>query len=184
MFTRLSLGAAALSLTVLTAACSGGAAGGGGGGTNGTIEYWLWDSAQQPGYQKCADEFQKQNPGLSIHISQYGWDTYWSKLTAGFIADTAPDVFTDHLSKYAQYVDLKVLRPLDDLAATRDVQDSDYQPGLAQLWKGQDGKRYGTPKDWDTIAMFYSTDALKAAGVDPAQLRDLSWNPRDGGTFE
>jgi len=150
----------------------------------GTIEYWLWDSGQQPGYQKCADAFAAANPGLRVHISQYGWDVYWSKLTAGFIADTAPDVFTDHLAKFAQFVDLKVLRPLDQLGPTSDVQDTDYQQGLAQLWKGQDGHRYGTPKDWDTIAMFYSPSALKAAGVSPADLQNLSWNPTDGGTFE
>ncbi len=149
-------------------------------GSGGTIEYWLWDSAQQPGYQKCADAFARENPGLRVHISQYGWDVYWQKLTAGFIADTAPDVFTDHLSKFAQFVDLEVLRPLDDL----DIADSDYQPGLAELWKGRDGKRYGTPKDWDTIAMFYNPASLSAAGIDPASLRNLSWNPVDGGTFE
>src|SRR3954471_10445298 len=108
MFSRLSLGAAAVSLTVLTAACGGAA---GGGGTNGTIEYLLWDSAQQPGYQKCSDAFHQQNPGLRITLSQYSWAEYWSKLTAGFIADTAPGVFTDHLSKFAQFVGLKVLRP-------------------------------------------------------------------------
>ncbi len=169
---------AALAVGALTA-CSGG-----GGSANGPIEYWLWDSAQQPGYQKCADAFQQQNPGLKIHISQYGWDAYWSKLTAGFIADTAPDVFTDHLSKFAQYVDLKVLRPLDDLGPTSDIADGDYQPGLAELWKGQDGKRYGAPKDWDTIAIFYDNAALKAAGVDPSELQTLTWNPTDGGTFE
>ena len=176
----LTIAATAASLLLLTA-CGGAGAGN---GSNGTIGYWLWDSGQQPGYQKCADAFQQQNPGLKIHISQYGWDDYWSKLTSGFIADTAPDVFTDHLSKFAQFVDLKVLRPLDDLAPTADVQDGDYQQGLAQLWKGQDGKRYGTPKDWDTIAIFYDGAALKAAGVDPAQLQDLAWNPTDGGTFE
>jgi multiple sugar transport system substrate-binding protein len=174
------LTATVASLLLLTA-CGGTA---GGAGSNGTIEYWLWDSGQQPGYQKCADAFQQQNPGIKIHISQYGWDDYWSKLTAGFIADTAPDVFTDHLAKFAQFVDLKVLRPLDDLGPTSDVQDGDYQAGLAELWKGQDGKRYGTPKDWDTIAIFYNGAALKAAGVDPASLKDLSWNPTDGGTFE
>jgi multiple sugar transport system substrate-binding protein len=182
MLRRLKIGAAALTLGLL-AGCGGGG-GGGAGGTAGTIEYWLWDSGQQPGYQKCADEFQKQNPGLRIHISQYGWDDYWSKLTAGFIADTAPDVFTDHLAKYAQFVDLEVLRPLDDYAATRDIQDGDYQEGLAALWKGQDGKRYGAPKDWDTIAIFYDGAKLKDAGVEPAQLQDLAWNPQDGGTFE
>lgn len=173
-----ALGAALIASTLT--ACGGGP----GGSANGTIEYWLWDSGQQPGYQKCADAFQQENPELKIHISQYGWDSYWSKLTAGFIADTAPDVFTDHLSKFAQYVDLKVLRPLDDLAATADIADGDYQEGLAGLWKGQDGKRYGTPKDWDTIAIFYDGAALKAADVDPAALQTLNWNPQDGGTFE
>jgi multiple sugar transport system substrate-binding protein len=150
----------------------------------GTIEYWLWDSAQQPGYQKCADLFATRNPGLRVNISQYGWDVYWSKLTAGFIADTAPDVFTDHLAKFAQFVDLEVLRPLDDLGPTSDINDGDYQEGLAELWKGQDGRRYGAPKDWDTVAMFYNPQAVEAAGVDPASLQELSWNPQDGGTFE
>jgi multiple sugar transport system substrate-binding protein len=174
----------AAAVAVLVTGALGACTGNGSGGSHGTIEYWLWDSAQQPGYQKCADAFQQANPGLRIHISQVGWDNYWSKLTAGFIADAAPDVFTDHLSKFAQYVDLKVLRPLDDLGPTSDIQDAEYQEGLAQLWKGQDGKRYGAPKDWDTIAIFYDKAALKAAGVDPAQLQNLSWNPRDGGTFE
>ena len=180
MSKRLLAGAASalLGLSLLTGC------GGGPGGRNGTIEYWLWDSAQQPGYQKCADAFAQANPGLQVHISQVGWNEYWSKLTAGFIADTAPDVFTDHLSKFAQYVDLKVLRPLDDLGPTADISDGDYQQGLAELWKGKDGKRYGAPKDWDTIAMFYDAAALRAAGVDPATLKDLTWNPRDGGTFE
>jgi len=178
--------ACAAAVAVLTAgalgACTSG--GGSGGGPSGTIEYWLWDSAQQPGYQKCADAFQQANPGLRIHIAQYGWNDYWSKLTAGFIADIAPDVFTDHLAKFAQYVDLKVLRPLDNLGPTSDIQDGDYQEGLAKLWKGQDGKRYGAPKDWDTVAIFYDNAALKAAGVDPAELQNLNWNPQDGGTFE
>jgi multiple sugar transport system substrate-binding protein len=144
----------------------------------------LWDSGQQPGYQKCADAFAGANPGLKVHISQYGWDSYWSKLTAGFIADTAPDVFTDHLAKFAQFADLKVLRPLDELGPTKDINDADYQAGLAQLWKGQDGHRYGSPKDWDTIAIFYDRAALKAAGVAESELQNLTWNPRDGGTFE
>ena len=180
MFRKLAITATALTAGLVVTGCGSA----GTGGQIGTIEYWLWDSAQQPGYQKCADAFQKQNPGLSIHISQYGWDDYWSKVTAGFIADTAPDVFTDHLNKYAQFVDLEVLRPLDDYAATADIKDTDYQEGLAALWKGQDGKRYGAPKDWDTIAVFYDKKALQAAGATEADLQDLAWNPTDGGTFE
>ncbi len=71
-----------------------------------------------------------------------------------------------------------MLRPLDDLGPTSDIQDGDYQEGLAELWKGQDGKRYGAPKDWDTIAIFYDGAALKAArrGSRPT-LQNLTWNP-------
>lgn len=169
---------------IFGAGLAGCGAGNAAGGANGTITYWLWDSLQQPGYQKCADAFAKVNPGLSVNITQYGWGDYWSKLTAGFIADTAPDVFTDHLSKFAQFADLNVLRPLDELAATKGVKDSDYQQGLAQLWKGQDGHRYGTPKDWDTTAIFYNPKVLAAAGITPAQLDTAAWNPTDGGTFQ
>ena len=172
-------------LTVLATAAAAAACGSGdtGGGT-GTISYWLWDSAQQPGYQKCADAFHEGKPDLTVEITQYGWNDYWSKLTAGFIADTAPDVFTDHLAKFAQYVDLEVLRPLDELGPTQDIKDSDYQQGLAELWKGQDGHRYGTPKDWDTVAIFYDAKTVEAAGITEEQLNSMEWNPQDGGTFE
>lgn len=148
------------------------------------IDYWLWDSAQQPGYQKCAEGFAKANPGLSVKITQMGWDDYWSKLTAGFVADQAPDVFTNHLGKYAQFVDLGVLLPLDDLDATKDINSDDFQEGLGDLWKGQDGKRYGAPKDWDTIGYFYDKLVTDAAGLTTEQLKKLTWNPDDGGTFE
>lgn len=149
-----------------------------------TITYWLWDSAQQPGYQKCADGFEQANPGLRINIVQMGWDDYWSKLTAGFIADQAPDVFTNHLGKYAQFVDLGVLLPLDDFEATRGIESADYQAGLGDVWIGQDGKRYGAPKDWDTIGYFYDRKKVAAAGITPEQLASMTWNPDDGGSFE
>ncbi len=175
--------AAVLSLltagTLLTGGCAAK-----GGGPDGVIDYWLWDATQQPGYQACADAFEEANPGLKVRITQYGWDDYWGKLTAGFIADQAPDVFTNHLTKYAQFVDLEVLVPLDDLEATRDVSDSDYVGGLAGLWKGRDGKRYGIPKDWDTIAYFYDQKVTDAAGVTREQLMNMNWNPDDGGSFE
>ena len=99
-----------------------------------------------PATRACADAFETVNPGLKIRITQYGWDDYWSKLTAGFIAEQTPDVFTNHLTKYAQFVDLQVLVPLDDLEATHDVDDSEYVGNLAELWKGRDGKRYGIPR--------------------------------------
>ncbi|WP_412161423.1 ABC transporter substrate-binding protein [Curtobacterium flaccumfaciens] len=149
-----------------------------------TVSYWLWDANQQPAYQAVADAFHRANPDITVQITQLGWNDYWTKLTAGFIAGTAPDVFTDHLTKFPQYADLDVLYKLDELDATKGIRDDDYQSGLAELWKGQDGHRYGSPKDWDTVAMFYDQKAMAKAGISAEELGSLEWNPDDGGTFE
>jgi multiple sugar transport system substrate-binding protein len=173
---------AAVSMTGCAASTTGSTPATGNG--DGTVSYWLWDSNQQPAYQACADDFHKLNPGITVKITQIGWNDYWTKLTASFIAGTEPDVFTDHVAKFAQFVDLGVLQPLDELDATKDIDDDRYQPGLAKAWYGQDGHRYGTPKDWDTIALLYNKKVTDAAGITAEQLNSMTWNPEDGGTFE
>ena len=60
-------------------------------------------------------------------------------------------MFTNHLSKYPEFVTQQQLVPLDDTLAKDGFNADQYQPGLADLWKGQDGKRYGLPKDFDTV---------------------------------
>jgi multiple sugar transport system substrate-binding protein len=166
----------------LVACGGGGSSSSGGSAAGGTINYWLWDANQQPAYQQCADAFHAKNPDITVKITQRGWDDYWSTLTTAFQSNTAPDVFTDHLSKYPEFVGKKVILPLDDVIKNPDT--SVYAPGLADLWVAQDGKRYGLPKDWDTVALFYNKDMAKAAGITDAQMGSLTWNPTDGGTYE
>jgi multiple sugar transport system substrate-binding protein len=150
----------------------------------GTVNYWLWDDNQKPAYLQCAADFHKANPKVTVNITQYSWDDYWTKLTNGFVAGTAPDVFTDHLSKYADFVTSKQIVPLDSVVKSDGIDTGQYEPGLANLWVAQDGKRYGLPKDWDTISLFYNQDLVAAGGYTASKLAGLSWNPKDGGTYE
>lgn len=113
-----------------------------------------------------------------------GWSDYWTKLTAGFIAGTEPDVFANHISRFAQFVNLGVLQPLDELPEFQNFNEDQYQLNLAKNWVGQDGHRYGTPKDWDTVALFYNKKMLADAGYTPEDLANAAWNPTDGGSFE
>lgn len=151
----------------------------------GTVEirYALWDSAQQPAYEACAAEFTKANPNITIKVEQSGWDDYWSAIQTGMVAGNAPDVFTNHLAKYPEFAakgQIVDIQPMVD----RDKAPTDIYIGdLAQLWT-RDGKRYGLPKDWDTIAVFYNQKMFEDAGVDPAVMKNWTWNPQDGGTFE
>ncbi|GAA2312524.1 ABC transporter substrate-binding protein [Streptomyces violaceusniger] len=166
----------ALALSLATGCAEGGPAG----SSRNTVTYWLWDTNQLPAYRACAKGFEKENPGLKVKITQIGFEDYWTKLTASFIAGTQPDVFTDHIQQFGQFSDLKVLEPLDNLG----IEKSDYQPGLADNWIGEDGHRYGAPKDWDTVALFYNRKMAEAAGISAGKFNTLSWNPENGGTFE
>lgn len=171
--------AAALALS----ACGSGS-GGGGDAAKGEISYWLWDANQLPAYQQCATDFHKANPDITVKITQTGWDDYWGKITNGMASGTAPDVFTNHLAKYPEFLKTKQLVPLDDAVAKDKVDLTQYNEGLADLWVGQDGKRYGLPKDWDTVSLFYNKKMAADAGLSPEQMGSLTWNPQDGGTYE
>ncbi|WP_460797874.1 ABC transporter substrate-binding protein [Microbacterium sp. GXF0217] len=172
-FTRVGAGA----LAVLSVAALGGCAAG---DDPNVIDYWLWDANQLPGYRQCAADFNAANGDLTVKVTQLGWDDYWGKLTNGMVAENAPDVFTNHLSKYPDYLRFEQLVPLDDT----EVDFDRYADGLADLWVGQDGQRYGVPKDWDTIALFYNRDMLADAGIGEDEMAELTWNAEDGGTLE
>jgi multiple sugar transport system substrate-binding protein len=179
---RRKLVAALLPLAFVMSAC--GDDGGDAAQAGGTVRYWLWDSNQLPAYQACADAFQAENKNVKIKIEQFGWADYWDKLTTDLVAGTAPDVFTNHLNFYPTFAAKNQLLPIDDFVAKDKVDLKAYAPGLADLWVSQEGKRYGLPKDFDTVAIFYNKKLVADAGVTPEQLNTLTWNPTDGGTYE
>jgi multiple sugar transport system substrate-binding protein len=148
-----------------------------------TIKYALWDANQLPAYQKVAENFMAKNPDIKIVIDQAGWNDYWTSLQTSMVGGTAPDVFTDHLAKYLDFASKDQLVDIESYVKRDKVDTSAYLPGLADLWtKG--GKRYGLPKDWDTICIVVNKDIQKEAGVTDAELANLTWNPKDGGSFE
>ncbi|MCA9948783.1 MAG: sugar ABC transporter substrate-binding protein [Anaerolineales bacterium] len=148
-----------------------------------TIRYTLWDSAQQPAYELCAAAFTEANPNIIVQVEQAGWDDYWNTIQTGFVSGDTPDVFTDHLAKYPEFAAKEQIVDIQPLVERDSVDTGIYIEGLADLWV-REGKRYGLPKDWDTIAVVYNADMLAAAGIDPAVMESWTWNPQDGGSFE
>jgi len=148
-----------------------------------TIRYVLWDANQLPAYQKVADNFMAKNPDIKIVIGQLGWGDYWNDLQTSMVAGTAADVFTDHLAKYPEFASKGQLLDIAPLVKADGVNTSIYLNGLADLWT-RDGKRYGLPKDWDTIAVVYNKTMLKEAGLTQKDIDSWTWNPNDGGTFQ
>ncbi|GAA1261414.1 sugar ABC transporter substrate-binding protein [Pseudonocardia aurantiaca] len=184
MRNRVPAVAAALVVALVACACGARGPSGGGYGDTGEITYWMWDSGQLPAYQQCANDFEATHPDIDVTIEQMGWDNYWGRLLTAFVSDAAPDVFVDHTSKYGDYVSRGLIEPLDGLVEESGIDLGQYVDGTARLWVGPDGRRYGLPKDFDAVGLFYNTEMAAAAGVTPAQMQELTWNPADGGTYE
>ncbi len=188
----LRLFAALLALAMVAAACGGGDDDGGGTASGEApsfdepveIDYWLWDANQQPFYEQCAADFTANvQPNITVKVEQFGWGDYWTGLTAAFASESAPDVFTDHLARYPEFVESGVLVSLNDFVDRDGVDVNQYFPGLAELWTSPDGDRFGLPKDFDTIAMVTNTDMLADAGITIEDFASAEWNPQDGGTW-
>ncbi|MGD1816653.1 MAG: ABC transporter substrate-binding protein [Pleomorphochaeta sp.] len=149
-----------------------------------TIKYILWDANQLPAYEKCAQDFMAKNPNIKVEINQLGWGDYWTGLQTDMVAGIAPDVFTDHLAMYPDFASKGQLVDLSEYVKRDNVDTSKYMNNLDKLWETEDGKAYGLPKDWDTIAIVYNQEKLDAAGITKEDINNLTWNPTDGGTFE
>jgi ABC-type glycerol-3-phosphate transport system substrate-binding protein len=154
-----------------------------GGSSSGTINWWTWDDKQAAAYQSCATAFEQANPGVTVKISQYAVDDYFTKLTAGFVAGTAPDAFQNSVQFFQAYASQHQLLPLDDLISKTNFDLKKFSVGTG-AWKFTDGKQYALPLDWAAAAIFYNTDAVQKAGYTPKDVENLNWNPDNGGTFD
>ena len=75
---------------------------------------------------------------------------------------TAPDVYYLDVSLATAYMTKGVIAPIDEYLDKTDV--ADFQPNLLKGFQ-LNGKTYGLPKDYNTLALFYNKDMLAAANV-------------------
>jgi multiple sugar transport system substrate-binding protein len=162
-------------LLLAVAACGSPAQGG-----KVNLTYALWDSNEQIGYQKSIDVFEKAHPNITVTIQQADYDQYWQKLDTQLAAGVAPDVFWSDLTYFPHYAVEGQLMDITPMMQKDHLDTSIYYPALLKQYTYQ-GKYYGLPKDWDTIALFYNKTILQKMGITvPA---NLTWNPTDGGSF-
>jgi ABC-type glycerol-3-phosphate transport system substrate-binding protein len=152
-------------------------------GGKATVNWWTWDDKQAAAYKLCVPGFEKANPDITVKVTQYNVNDYFTKLTAGFVAGTAPDAFQDSVPNLGQYASQKQIMPLDDFIKKSDYDMKKFSVGVGS-WKYTDGKQYGLPVDWAGSAIYFNQDMVKAAGITDSQIENMTWNPTDGGTFD
>ena len=88
------------------------------------------------------------------------WAQYYQRMPAAVTAGKGPDVGAMHLDQLATNAARKVIVPLDDLAKSLGLAESDFTPAVWQAGIYKD-KRYGIPLDVHSLAMYYNTGPLR-----------------------
>lgn len=118
--------------------------------------------------------FQNANPNIVIKKEVITGD-YLQAIQAKIASQTDPDVYYLDVSLASNFISKGVILPLDEYLDKEDLKD--FQPNLLTGYQ-KDGKTYGLPKDYNTLALFYNEDMLKAANVQVpttwAELQDAA----------
>jgi multiple sugar transport system substrate-binding protein len=174
-------GEAATAMPAATAATSGMAGEGATAGASGDLtKIQVEDGAtlriivngnptEQKLYQDGVARFNQVFPNVKVTVDVNN-DSYETNMKAQMAAGTAPDVFLLPPQLMGAFAPEGLLLPLDDAMSQAGVQAGDYVESIFKLFQ-QDGKQYGIPKDFGTLALFFNNDIASAAGVDPASVK-------------
>ena len=136
----------------------------------GDLTYAIWDVNQQPAMQEIVKAFNQKYPDVKVSISLATFDQYFTKLKTQGSSDNLPDVFWMNGPNFQLFAANKQLAGLDGLQ----LDLANYPKALNALYT-LDGKQYGVPKDFDTIALWYNKKLFADAKV-AAPTAEWNWN--------
>ncbi|MFC0675734.1 ABC transporter substrate-binding protein [Brachybacterium hainanense] len=167
MITRRHLLASAAATGALgaVAACSPSAPSGGEGGGAKTLTFRLWDEAAKPAYEKSLAAFTEKS-GWEVSIDLVPWNDYWTKLPLDVASGDIADVYWLNSANFVLLQESGDLLAIDDVVTEGADQ---WETSVVDLYT-REGKLWGVPQLWDSIALFYNKALVEAAGVDPAAL--------------
>lgn len=125
--------------------------------------------ASSPEEQKILDNqiaaFEKANPNIDVKFEPVVGD-YLQKLQPLIASKTEPDIF--YLDAYVapKFMAEGVTEPIDSYLGAAGVNLSDYEEAAVKAFQWE-GKTYGLPKDYNTLALFYNKDMFEKAGLQP-----------------
>jgi multiple sugar transport system substrate-binding protein len=126
-----------------------------------TLRVASWgDTSEQQVNRDALKRFNQIYPDVKITYEPIP-DQYDTKLLAQIKGGSQPDVFYVDPGTGYQLIPAGVLLDLTPALAETGRSKDDYFPSLINTFIGKDGKVYGLPKDFGSLAIFYNTDMVK-----------------------
>jgi multiple sugar transport system substrate-binding protein len=123
-------------------------------------------------YAAFKDEFEAENPDITVTIDLQPWDNRYPKLLADIAAGQGPDVFfitTDVLIRFSE---------ANAIAAASDHVPAEAFAGYEQSYLDEvslDGKTWFLPFDREVMLYLANVDIFEQAGLDPTALPE-TWD--------
>jgi len=95
-------------------------------------------------------------------------DKYMDVMRSRFASRNTPDVFYLDSHEAPFLIKSGVLSAFEGPQALTD--EADFYPKFLDPFRGEDGRIYGAPKDYSSLALYINTDLLKKAGFKPADV--------------
>ncbi|MDZ5471217.1 ABC transporter substrate-binding protein [Bacillus sp. 31A1R] len=137
---------------------------------------WGGNPSEQELLEETLAEFEATHPNIKVKYEVIS-DQYMDVIKTRLIGGEAPDVFYLDAFEAPALIETGSLQPLDEFV-TDEFDVNDFEQPLVDAFKGEDGKTYGFPKDFSTLALFYNKKMFEEAGVEVPktwdELREVS----------
>lgn len=135
----------------------------------------IWDASLADAYRESFAAFHRAHPDIEVRINLVAYSTYFNTLRTDVAGGGADDIFWLSNAYLAAYADNGRLLSIS--------KTDDWEPAVVdQFTRG--GSLWGVPQLTDGgVAVYYNAELLSAAGVDPAQLNSLRWDPNGDDTL-
>ncbi|MBP8035585.1 MAG: sugar ABC transporter substrate-binding protein [Burkholderiaceae bacterium] len=138
------------------------------------VKWWYHFDNPQASPADLIAKFERENPGIKIQAESIPWgggNDYYTRLYAALVAGTAPDCAMVKLGNQSRLLQMKALEPLDGYLPKWSGQQ-DISPNLWKMHRAPDGKNYYLPLQYVVLYLYYRTDLLASAGVQPPKTFD------------
>ncbi len=120
-------------------------------------------------FSQLLEQFAADNPDVCISHEMYVWDTFFQKYPTVVAAGTPPDMVIFHQTEVTQMASQGLMLPLDDFFNDGTFSTDNFNTALID-GVSHEGKIMAVPFDNHGWLLWYNTELIEAAGLDPENL--------------
>ncbi|MCB0195564.1 MAG: sugar ABC transporter substrate-binding protein [Anaerolineae bacterium] len=138
-----------------------------------TFVFWEWGPDARLEWEGISEGFTKENPHIKVELLAVqgpNWGSYLEGVATLIAGGEHPDIMLVATEGVQFLVQQDLILPLDDFIAQDQAEVDDFKDDIAPVMYNAfnvDGKQYMFPYAWNNMVIYYNTDRLAEAGLEP-----------------